>query len=300
MPQTRDIALEELARTGEALPISATRVDAAHSIGDALAELPAVADMPVELAINDLVRVEGAVQLQTQAEQLAAHLKQRQEDIDRREGQLHTRLAEFEQEVREARVWLGQRTDELNHREEQLNARERELQSVVQPPSGHLAANAAPRQMCERPGERAFPVPSSHAPWMSESQWEERTKAISRQSEELDRRRSALEEFREEIATMHREALEMRLAGEELQAQLRASLGMAAAGDSLQAMRERLARSYQNEATQLTRRRHELEWLKNDLAGEAEKLQRRYAEIKDWMAANQPQIARDKLPASQY
>jgi hypothetical protein len=301
MPQTRDIALEELAEAGDALSITATRVDSAHSIGDALASLPPIREMPVDLAINDLVRVEGAVQLQAQAEQLAAHLKQRQEEIDSREGQLRTRLAEFEQEVREARLWLAQRDAELNDREKQLNERERELPATAKSTStSRPAADRPPVRASAEASEKHRPDLAPHASWVAESQWEDRKKALSRQSEELDRRRAALEKFRDEIATTHHEALEMRLAGEELQAQLRASLGVAAADESLKAIRERLARSYENEINRLTCRQHELEWLKCDLAAEAGKLERRYAELQDWVAQHRPQVARDKSEVSRY
>ena len=124
MPQVRDIALNELTEGGNSLGVAATRVDAAHSLGDSLTRLPPLAEMPFEQAITDLVRVEGAVQLQLQADQLAAHLDRRRQELELREAQLNARQAGFEQELREARLWLVQRNDELNEREARLDAHE--------------------------------------------------------------------------------------------------------------------------------------------------------------------------------
>ena len=372
MPQTRDIALEELTASGDALFVAGTRVDAAHSLGDALIALPPLAQMPVDQAIADLVRADGAVQLQSQADQLAAHLRQRQQELDRREAQLNARLAGFEQEVRDARLWLAQRNDELNEREARLEAREKagggaeegsaseegsgfrvqkgsgtqrvpgvqgsglgvqegsgfstdegepllaageteppadsgENARRLDPPHGTSLGNAhygAPRPtdlsatltsrnategVAYRRAEVGPEITEPQDNWTSTTdhgiaaEWEERKQAIVRQSDELDRRRVAFEEFRDKVSQMHREALELRLAAEEVQAQLRASLGLEAASTAIEAARARLAGYFRDEVAELTRRRDELEWLAGDLAEEHDRLESRCEEMKKLM-----------------
>jgi hypothetical protein len=315
MPQTRDIALEELTGETSALVMTETRVDAAHSIGDAVSLPPraevALAEMPVEQAINELVRVEGAVQLQSQADQLAVHLRDRQQQLDRRESQVNARVADFEQEIREARAWLAQRNDELNEREAALNARDAALRSREEVAETRSGEGSGPKETRHRAVSPAVPGPASsfcldaasdpmfqHAErelakrqsgaasfdqrqW--EAEWEERKQALARESEQLDQRRRALEEFRDEISQMHRDALELHLLAEDLRAQLRSSLGVEVAEQALEAARERMARRYQSDAAQLMRRREELEWLRSDLAREHAKLERRYEELKGWI-----------------
>lgn len=294
MPQIRDIALEELTASGDALPVAGTRVDAAHALGDALAALPPLAHMPVDLAIADLVQVQGSAQVQAQADQLASHLRQRQEELNRREAQLNARLADFEQEVRDARLWLAKRNDELNEREARLAPRDEwfrvqgsafrtEQAALVvpdeaEPPAGSVGeALRVDRSHGRTPADTMRINPPHDRP----SEWEERLQALSRAQEELARRRAALEEFWQESSRSQQRALELRLLAEELVAELRSSLDVARAGEAVRAIRQRLAQRYQNEVLQLTERRDELEWLKSDLAAEDERLKRRCEEMRE-------------------
>ncbi|MGH7136335.1 MAG: hypothetical protein ACREHD_11385 [Pirellulales bacterium] len=303
MPQIRDIALEQLTAGDALVGVTETRVDPAHSIGDALVRPPALAEMPVAEAITDLVRVEGAVQLQSQADQLAAHLRQRQQELDRREAQLNSRLADFDKEVREARLWLAERNDELNEREAKCEgsgdhaahgARVQgsvstvddrtpsvgnALRGVPQPTAG-FADTATPGHLAEGVGYRA---PHNRT---ASAEWAEQKVALSQKSEELDRRRGELELFREKVSQMHREALELRLAAEQVQAELHASLGAERADDAVALARQRLARYFDDEQAELTRKREELEWLKLDLAAEHDRLERLYEQLKEPAESN--------------
>lgn len=294
MPQVRDIALKELTEGGSVVGVAATRVDSAHSLGDALTSLPPLAEMPVEQAVTDLVRIEGAVQLKMQADQLAAHLDRRRQDLDRREAELNARQAAFEQELREARQWLVKRNDELNDREASLDGREEgfRIQGSGDASVGNAVSVLAgkdalitvpqPESPLARPAVEAGPEmrPSGPLVTLSEAVWQRRREELVRVSEELDRRRLELEEFRGEVSQMHEEALELRSAAEEFQVELRESLGGPAADSVLANLRERIAQRYRNEAAYLTRRRSELEWLKKDLADEHARLEQRYQELK--------------------
>ena len=67
-------------------------------------------------------------QLQLQAEQIAGHFRALQEQIDRREADLHAQVAEQENGARNARLWFRERQQELAAREAELINREREIQ----------------------------------------------------------------------------------------------------------------------------------------------------------------------------
>ncbi len=69
----------------------------------------------------------GAEQIHLQADQLAAHLRSRQKDLDYREAELNARLAKFESEGRAVRLWLAERETELATRGEKLTNRDEQV-----------------------------------------------------------------------------------------------------------------------------------------------------------------------------
>lgn len=351
MPQTRDTAPQQPAANGGAPPVTETRVDAAHSIGDAisaplladltLAEMPLadipLADIAVEQAISEFVRVEGSVQVRAQADQLGVHLRERQRQLEHRESQVNARVAAFEQEIRDARAWLARRNEELNERESRLEARETAIKVPVAGTPAQVASPTEPLRgvpkPLERPADRpmdaaragpfpddgaelakptarsgppsfdrprafdeprpsaepisiqepiSFQEPVSFDGPLGDTEWNERKRTLTRVSQQLDRRRQALEEFHNEISQMHHEALELHLITQELRAQLRPLLGVEAE-EALRSAREKMARRYHKEETQLIRQRKELECLRSELAKEHAKLTRRYQELKGWI-----------------
>ena len=66
-------------------------------------------------------------QFRLQAQQLAAHLDSRQRDLDRREAELHARIAQQETASRNARLWFQQRTIELDDRQSDVEKREQQI-----------------------------------------------------------------------------------------------------------------------------------------------------------------------------
>lgn len=205
-----------------------TRIDPAHTIADASPSWairqsagvgqPAPASQSVDGGLID-----GPVQIEAQAAQLAALLDARHQELDQREAQLERREADFAQEVREARFRLSQRRRQIGQRQ-------------------------AARQ-----------------------------RVLRRQSERLDRRRAALEASRRQAAQMRQEALELRLATEQLHAEVAGSADPAALAASLDRLRQRLADHHRGEIQELTRRQAELELLKAELAEQYEKLRQRLA-----------------------
>ncbi|MGC3971798.1 MAG: hypothetical protein QM775_31990 [Pirellulales bacterium] len=73
------------------------------------------------------VDLEAVEQLRHQARQLAVHLREKQDELDRREAEWQAQLAAFDNQRRSAQVWYLQRCRELEDRETAIPIREREL-----------------------------------------------------------------------------------------------------------------------------------------------------------------------------
>jgi chromosome segregation ATPase len=100
------------------------RIDCPHEVGVPAAESLAVRQTPPAAAVADAPATE---QIHLQADQLAAHLRGRQKELDYREAELNARLAKFESEGRAIRLWLAEREAELAARGEQLTKRDEKL-----------------------------------------------------------------------------------------------------------------------------------------------------------------------------
>jgi chromosome segregation protein len=104
--------------------LSATqRIDSPHEVG-VPASAPPVGEGPPAPSLADAPAGE---QIRLQADQLAAHLRSRQKELDCREAELNARLAKFESEGRAVRLWLAERESELAARREELAGRDQEL-----------------------------------------------------------------------------------------------------------------------------------------------------------------------------
>jgi len=289
-----------------------TRVDGPHLVREvAPAQPDLVAETP---AVSEPESVESAVaamQLQAQAEQLAGHLRLRQEELDRREAQLNARCADFDQEVRNARLWLAERQQDLAQRtveaaaaeetgaqeetlrarSEALSLRERRFEEAETQLAGIQAETAALERELEQRREqleaqgRLDRRNLAELQRKNESELAQKKLVVERQSEQVDHRRLAVERSWEELSRMQHEAIEMRLAAEELQAQLMGSLAPVALQRSLGALRQRLSDYYRLEAAAVAERAAELETLKAELAVEHDKLSDRHKELTQWVSA---------------
>src|SRR5262245_36047352 len=90
-----------------------TRVDAAHVAVDEIAAVEAPIEAPA-------VTPQLVEQVRSQASQLGAHLKRQLADVDHREAELNARLADMENQLRGARLWLDQQHQELAARKADL------------------------------------------------------------------------------------------------------------------------------------------------------------------------------------
>lgn len=131
------------------------RIDPAHPIGDAPRKSDSTGDardangdaaagefsadgaieaasvlLPDFDASPEVFSVEKLQQLRLQFEQLAGHLRSQQYQLDRREAQLHSQLAQQENEVRTSRLWFRERQQELADRNAELDRRQLQAETA--------------------------------------------------------------------------------------------------------------------------------------------------------------------------
>jgi hypothetical protein len=119
---------------------------------------------------------------------------------------------------------------------------------------------------------------------------EEKRAAAQRRSEQVDQCRAVLEQLRGELGQIHRESLEIRLATEELWAQLSGIAPPATLTQMLGKIRARLSDDYRMADDELRRQREELEAIRGELAEHHEKLVQQKRQLDQWAQRRQQQI----------
>jgi len=94
---------------------------------------------------------------------------------------------------------------------------------------------------------------------------------------------------------LHREALEMRLAAEELASRLASKTSGPDISSALAELRARLADEYRQAEMDLTRQREELQMLRAELHQHCQRVQRQRAAWEEWAVRRQEQL--DRLAA---
>ncbi len=246
-------------------------------------------------------------QAQVQATQLAEHLRRRQQELDHREAELNAWAAQLERDTRAARLWLDERNAELDEtaqpaetivlqedairrmaealaeRQRRLAESESELEAQREALQEFHEKLTADRQLLEEQSlaqrERLAADQARLA-----TEMEEKRREVQQRSEQADQARAALEQFRAELGRMHRETLEIRLATEELWAELSGSAPSAALTRSLGRIRSRLADHYRMANLELHEKKEELERLRGQLSQQYEKLVRQKGNFDAWAA----------------
>jgi DNA repair exonuclease SbcCD ATPase subunit len=245
-------------------------------------------------------------QMRTQGRQLADLLRDRQQELDRREANLHAQAATWEQEARGGRLWLRSQAAEIREgravemeaapddhaleppwqalkRAETLLAEEREqLQDRRKELEKHVAEHqhfaAAERSTLTEERRKA------------EAELAARRSAVESEVNELEIRRGELGRVQIEVREAQRETLEMRLATEELWSQLTVAVPPATLARSLGRLRQRLSDHYALSHSQLAEQRQELESLRTRLSDHHDRLARRQQELQDWFQQRQTDL----------
>jgi hypothetical protein len=111
---------------------------------------------------------------------------------------------------------------------------------------------------------------------------QKRRELLEERAEQVEQCRAALAQHRAELQRMHRETLEVRLATEELWAQLSGAAPPAALTRSLGRIRTQLADQYRMANAQLLEQKKELESIRDQLAGQYENLLNQKQEFEHW------------------
>lgn len=125
-----------------------------------------------------------------------------------------------------------------------------------------------------------------------DDKWQQRQKMLARRDEQLESRQSALEQTRCDVAATHREALELRLATEELWAKLAEIMPAASLTTELGKLRRKLAESYCLERSASLGQTQQLEASHERLAEQYVKLTAEKKELRDWVEYRQQDIER--------
>ncbi len=196
------------------------RIDLPHPVNDGRAAAPAEHG-PV---VFEPVEAEGAAvallveQTHRQASELADHLQSRQSDLDHREAQLNARIAEVENDLRSARLWLREQQKMLDARKDSVAREEQGVQRRLADLG--IAADAADRDAVEH--ELAA-----------------RAAELQKREQTIDKRRQKIEQKQADLEERHR-SLDQR------QAQLYQDI------EDLTAKRAELAEEYEKIEIQLT------------------------------------------------
>lgn len=191
-------------------------------------------------------------QLRTQAIQLADHLAVRHDDLNRKEAELNARAAELESSLRTARAWFHEREAHLEQLRQRWLDERRKAQAELD----------AARRRLDR---------EHRCDW---ADLQGKRVALERRAEEVDRAWAALDQAREEVARTHRESLELRLANEQLRAELGVLVPAEVRERTLEQIRARLSEEYCRVSEGLSRQKQELLAIRRELAEEHRKLTR--------------------------
>jgi chromosome segregation ATPase len=191
-----------------------------------------------------------AQQVRTQAVQLADHLAARQVELDRREADLNARSAEFAANCDKARRWFSEREADL----EQLRQR-----WIEEHQKAKAELSAARRQLDEE----------QRRDW---AEIQEKRRVLQQRAEQLDHASGAIRQVHEEVARLHRETLQMRLANEELLTRVAPSMQADMHQRTLKEIRLKLSEEFRRASDELIRKRQELLAVGRDLSEQHRKM----------------------------
>jgi chromosome segregation ATPase len=182
-----------------------------------------------------------------------------------------------EEELRRAAEALESRRQQLEEAERRLARSQAETQELCE----QLAADHA--EFAERSAAVRQEVAAERRQAMADI--EEKRRAVQRRGEQVDQRRAALEQLRAELERIHRETLEIRLATEEVWAQLSGVAPPAVLTQSLGRIRAKLAQQYAQANSDAAEQKMSLEATRGQLIAEHEKLIEQKRQFEQWAAA---------------
>lgn len=251
-------------------------------------------------------------------------LRQREAALETREAVLATRLAQIadtraaaksdwektEEHFRQQELALAEREMELNSQRAACLARERELDlRIAQLRPRIQQLDSAESLLAEEQAElhrQRETFYADHARWQEQvhsalqrvrderqqlaREVEKKKQALAHRRSDLDARRAAIKQLRDEVGHTQRETLELRLATEELWARLCGSMAPAALTQSLGQLRLKMAEQNRLAQGDLAEQRRELQGLAGKLTEQHNKLGGRRKELQQWHSQRMTEI----------
>lgn len=249
-----------------------------------------IAQREAELAGGPKSKLKGSrAGIQTEQEERAAELDRREAELTALAERWAERVASAEQvqDVQQLLHAIETRSENLDRAEKLMTAEQAELQ----------------RQRRQLDEERAVFAASSQADRQKRAEDEQRAIAecdrtrheLKRQADELAARQGTLERMRADVARSQQEALEIRLATEELWSRLCGTMAPAALTQSLAQIRLKLAEEQRLARADVAQQKAEVQALAACLAEQHKKLARDREDVQAW--ANQRQKELEKQAA---
>jgi dTMP kinase len=220
-------------------------------------------------------------------------IERRAAELDRREAELEQMAARLAQ-----RLDAAEKLDTQSHEAERLKARRENLERAEMLLAGQQAEFERKRRELEEQRARLEEAMQAERRKLAEEQ--KRTAAehdrigqdLKRQSDELSTRHAALERMRSDVKRAQHEALEVRLATEELWSRLCGAMTPAAVAQSLAQVRLKLAEEQRLERAELAAERAEVQALAEQLARQHARLRETRADVEAWVKSRREELER--------
>ncbi len=190
--------------------------------------------------------------------------------------------AEERKEPKEQAEELRRTAEALESRKNQLDAAGRRLaESQVEIQNLQEQLTAERLELAEQSAAFREQMAAERSQAMAEL--EEKRRAVERREEHADQCQAALKQLRGELERTHREALEIRLATEELWARLSGAAPPAALTRSIGNLRAKLAEQYAQAKCEQVERKQELEAVRRQILAEHDKLAQHKRQFERWV-----------------
>jgi hypothetical protein len=220
-------------------------------------------------------------------------LDAREADLDRRQAELDAMAARLSEQLADSKGVrdIQREASALEKRRENLDRIEKLLaseQSDVERSRRLLEEERASFAQFVQAERQRLSEDEQHAV----ADQDKIRRELKRRSDELTARHRALERMRSDIARAQSEALEMRLATEELWSRLCGTMAPAALTQSLAQIRVQLADEQRLARRELAEQKAEVQTLSARLAEQHDKLAQEREELQNWAAERQKELAR--------
>jgi hypothetical protein len=215
-------------------------------------------------------------------------------ELTRQTDRLETRARELD----DVECTLVQRETELEQRATQLEVRQNYYDKTEQLLADERAGLAAVRkelelertELDEQRQQRLQQLRESQS--RADNQLLKQQRELQQRSAALEKREAALETLHDELMHSQRDVLEVRLATEEIWAELSGMMSPAALTRSIAQVRAKIAEQFSLTKADLATREEQVRQLAAAMAAEHERVEQQKMELHDWVARRQEELQR--------